>query len=243
MLRRPCLSRPPSILNLRRLAYTSSYRPLRHPSTALAASLDAQGLSFNLAKNAKDANASKPKPIKVTDPQTKREITVDLNTVQPFTPEFALLPLEHRTLVERRHLSETLKKRLASVYDDGPRNKEEKTEIKPDSKIVDQYLSKFIRNRRAKIDEIPSEEKIQQLIDIARRKAIKKEKRRLNAIKGVTTVEDTLSFEEQWRRRQAYGRILSYRADFRRHDPQINDIRVHSSIQSETRSQESRQAT
>src|SRR5271154_2483226 len=111
MLRRSTLSRHPNRLNHRRYASTTNYpfSPLRDHKTALSSSIKFEG--FDVPKRIKKS----PK-IEVIDPSTKKPVSIDLNKVKPFTPQFALLPLQYRTEVERRHLLETLRRRQETAY-------------------------------------------------------------------------------------------------------------------------------
>ena len=192
MLRRQFLSQqPPCILILRRQA--SVHSKSRNPSIALSSSLKAHGLTPPSQWDAKTNGNT----IQVIDPQTKKEITIDLDTVQPFTPEFALLPLQYRTIVEQRHLFNILRERQ-STSNEFPVTAEEKEQLEPDPDLVKKYVAQAIENRRRKTDVPPSESRIKQYIEKAKAKALKNEKK-------PTSSDSTLSFEEQWRRREDYG--------------------------------------
>ena len=211
MLRRPCVSRSPGILNLRRLA--STYPP-RSPLKSLTASLNAQSLANTDAKKSKEIKKSgKQNEIYVLHPQSRKRIAIDITRVQPFSAEFALLPPEFRTLVEGRHVRNIIRQRLANEYkEEGAREQEERKPVEADPNVVKEYIAKFIRNRRVKTDEPPSPQKIAQLTQLAKRLAYQKEKSRLRVVSKRKRVrEQKLTFEQQWFRRQAYGTTpLSY---------------------------------
>lgn len=197
-MRRPIPSRPPSIFNPHRLASTFGSPPrdpLRNPSTSLSALLQTQGLQYK--------GSESPKTINVIDPTTRQNVTIDLKKVKPFTQEFALLPLQYRTEIEKKYLFETLKQRQQTSYqvlsgdeDDG--------KVKVDPKVVERLVMGYVRNRRYKTDEPPSKAKIQLYIDMATKRAKKME----NKKRQQRSVAPTLSFEEQWFRRDAYGMIF-----------------------------------
>lgn len=204
MLRRPFQSRPPCILRVGRLASTYSRNPNSRQNAvrALANSLVLHGLTGG-TKSSKDG--LEQRTIQVIDPQTKQEVTIDLQTVQPFTPEFALLPLQYRTLVERRNLLETLRIRQKTVYDAEEVEPAGKDEMEPDNELVKKYVSEFIKRRRYTSDKSPSDRKISRYIEAAKQKALKEQRNRTSSRMVEDTPDDTLSFEEQWRRRQIYG--------------------------------------
>jgi hypothetical protein len=207
MLRRPFQSRPPCILSLGRLASTYSRTPTSRQNAvrALANSLVIHGLTGG-------ANSSTPplkqRTIQVIDPQTKQEVAIDLHKVTPFTPEFALLPLQYRTAVEHRHLLETLRNRQKTAYD-VPSAEDDAEEVRePDSELVKKYISGFLKRRRYTTDKPPSDKKISRYIEVAKRKAKEEEKRKRTSARTVQEISNNdLSFEEQWRRRQIYGTI------------------------------------
>jgi hypothetical protein len=145
-----------------------------------------------------------PRKVKVIDPATKKPVIVDLNTVEPFTAQYGLLPLPFRTIVERRHLFETLRERQNTAYDVDSTAEDEERIIEPDPEVIKKYVSQFIRNRQMKMEEPPDENKMKQYIELATKKAIEKEKRRLSLL-AQRPPDPALSFEEQWHRRQLYG--------------------------------------
>jgi hypothetical protein len=207
MLRRQCLRRTPYILNLRRLASRLPLRRSRDPFTALEAALN--------DNSAESTNEEKPqappplrKPVKLIDPVTRKEITIDLSTVEVFSEDFAKLPLQYRSVVERGHLRQILRKRLSNEYRLASESAAEHIQPKPSRDDIKGYMIRFMRNRRTKTDEPPSEQKIQQLLKLAKQKALKKAVRREHTRRTRKIVEPVLSFEEQWRRRQEYGTLL-----------------------------------
>lgn len=198
MLRRSPLRQPLCVLRIRRLASTASFPSLsRNPSTALATSLKTNGLQNPNSQN-------NPETIQVINPETKETLTVNLRTVKPFTPEFALLPLQFRTQVERRHLLETLRERQQTAFnvmeDDG-----EKSSIEPNPEEVKKYIDQYLRSRRQKTGIPPDEKQAALYYQLARKKAIKKGIKRLQEASTAGRNDPPLSFEEQWRRRQEYG--------------------------------------
>jgi hypothetical protein len=209
MLRRPFLPRrPPCISNLRRLATLYPYpqaSPRQHPSTALSISIAENGLRPPGEKEARSPDDKRPpQRVKVIDPATNEPVTIDLNTVEPFTARYGLLPLPFRIIVERRHLFKTLRERQNTAYDVDSPEEDETRVIKPDPEVIKKYVLQFIRNRQMKMEEPPSKEKIQYFIRVATKKALSKEKNRLS-LQAERPLDPALSFEEQWHRRQSYG--------------------------------------
>jgi len=208
MLRRPLQSRRPCVVRLGRLASTYSRNP--HPRQdavrALANSLVKHGLTGGEIK-ASSKESSQQTILQFIDPQTKQNVTIDLLTVKPFTPEFALLPLQYRTFVERRHLLETIRDRQKTASDMDSTEGDGGGTREPDSERVKKYLSEFIKNRRYTTDKPPSDRKISQYIEIAKQKALQEERKLASNRTIQVSSEDGLSFEEQWRRREVYGTI------------------------------------
>jgi hypothetical protein len=220
MLRRPLQSRRPCILRLCRLASTQIHLPnpkknpvpKKDPNAranavrALANSLVIHRLTGGAIKPS-SKKSSLETTIHVTDPETKQRVTLDLRTVKPFTPEFALLPLQYRTLVERWDLLETIRSRQKTAYEMDSIEEDDDGAREPDRERVKKYLSEFLKNRRYTTDKPPSDRKISQYIELAKEKALREERKLAsNRIIQVSS-EDGLSFEEQWRRRQTYGTI------------------------------------
>ena len=196
MRRLPILSQPPSILNLRRLA-SSFGSPTRDPSTSLSAVLQSEGLQAR--------NGNTPKTINVIDPTTRQQVTIDLRKVKPFTQEFALLPLQYRTQIERKHLFDTLRSRQ-QTSNQVLSGDEEDGKVKADPAVVKKLVMGYVRNRRYKTDDTPSKERVQMYIDMATKRALKMErKKRLQRSSA-----PTLSFEEQWFRRDTYGITIQF---------------------------------
>src|SRR5579862_526027 len=202
MLRRPLCSRPFHIHKLRRLASTFSQSPSpTNPGAALPSNLPASGQKAN-------SSTKKGNVVQVIDPETKKEVTVNLETVEPFTHEFGLLPLRYRTYVEQRHLFKTLRERQNTVYDLEIKETEKKEEIEPDSGLVERYITEFIQNRKRKTDEPPSNEKIKRYIELAKEKAMRKERKKLTGA-SKKREDQALSFKDQWERRQIFGSSMS----------------------------------
>lgn len=209
MLRRPFLPRrPPCIPHLRRLGTSFPYPDVtarHHPSTALSISIAEHGLRPSHENDAVSSNGTKAsRRVRVIDPKTGKEVSIDLNNLEPFTHLYGLLPLRYRTFVERRHLFETLRKRQNTEYEVKTTEEDEETVIVPDPALVKKYVQQFIRNRRMKMDEPPDEKKIKQYIELAKTKAIEKKKKQLSD-RNRQPAEPALSFEEQWHRRELYG--------------------------------------
>jgi len=201
MLRQPFLSQRPCILHLRRLAstFSQSTSPI-NPAGALSSVLSAGDKNAGTSGTLPQA-----KTVRVIDPETKEEITVNLDTVEPFTHEFGLLPSRFRTQVEQRHLFKTLRERQNTAYEVEVKEGDAKEPIEPDSELVEKYITEFIQNRKQHTDEPPSDEKIYHYIESAKRKAIKEEKKRLMTATAAKSSDQSLSFQEQWHRRQEYG--------------------------------------
>jgi len=242
MLRRPFQSRPPCIRGVGRQA-SSHARNQKFRVTAvqaLAHSLVVHGLTGG-AKSAQ--NLLDRKTIQIIDPRTRQEVTIDLQTVQPFTPEFALLPLRYRTAVERRHLLATLRERQKTAYEVESPEENDNDKLKPDDELVKKYISEFLKRRRATTDTPPSDSKINQYIEAAKEKALKEGRERISTRKAQDPSEDEISFEEQWNRRQTYGMTSSHLTNGRRKYYQAFDTSVNSSLQPYPGFEESCQAT
>jgi len=230
MLRRPLLSRPPSILNLHRLASTYT-RPSRNPSTALSQALQSRGLvdPFKIIPVKKERwqleeewrlkaereargepEPEKPDPFTITviDPTTKEKIEVDLTKVKPFTPTYALLPLQYRTDVELRHIFDLLRERQRVEHQIKSTKDDKREKLVPDLEVVMKYITRFLENRRRKTDRPPNDYRINKYIKLATKKA-RAEMSVKNRKRGGYT---NLTFEEQWHRRQDYGTIFLCRA-------------------------------
>lgn len=262
MLRWPLLSRPPYILSLRRLA--STYTPAsRNPSTALSQALLSRGLvdPFKIvpvkkerwqleeewrlkaereARGEPEPEVPDPFTITVIDPTTKEEIEIDVTKVKPFSPTYALLPIQYRTDVELRHIFDLLRDRQRIEHEIKLTKDDKREKPAPNPKVVMKYVTQFLERRRRKTDKPPNDYRINKYIKLATKKA-RAEMSVKNTRRGVHL---NLTFEEQWHRRQDYGtiirckRLISSRGRFEADEPG-----VHGSIQSQSRSEESRQTT
>src|SRR5579871_4416320 len=120
MLRLRRLSQPQCPFNLSRNASSlASSNPFRNPSTAFSASLRERGLSLSREAKTKTNpdGTAKSNLHEFIHPDTKQAVTVDLDQIEPFTPEFALLPLKYRTEVEHKYLLKVLRERQKSTYE------------------------------------------------------------------------------------------------------------------------------
>jgi hypothetical protein len=129
---------------------------------------------------------------------------VDLDTVEPFTDEYRLLPLRFRTYVDQQHLSRQVRIRQNTYYRDVVKEVDPTEDLEPDETLVEEYVTEFMRNRKLKGDGPPSVERFEQYVELAKKKAIKKEKARLSG-RLRKRDDNNLTFEEQWRRRDQYG--------------------------------------
>lgn len=226
MLRRPLLSRPPCILNLHRLASTYT-PPSRSPSTALSQALQSRGLvdPFKIipvkkerwqleeewklkaereARGEPEPEVPDPFTIKVIDPATQEEIEIDLRKVEPFTPTYALLPLQYRTDVEIRHIFDLLRDRQRVEHEIKLTKDDKREKLVPDPGAVMKYVIQILERRRRKTDKPPNDDRINKYIKLATKKA-----RSEMSVKNRRRVgHPNLTFEEQWYRRQDYGTII-----------------------------------
>lgn len=205
MLRRPLLSGPLRTYALRRLASTTS----QSSSSSSLFNSSPPLPSNNASSQPKNTNASARKNtiVEVIDPATQQTLTLDLDKVEPFSDEFRLLLQRHRNYVEQKHLYKTLRERQDTAHT-AELKKSDLTEMfEPDEELVQFYVTELLRNRKLKTEEPPSEEELRKLIKMARQKAIKAERKRVSSA-SQKMEDNTLSFEEQWRRRQAYGILL-----------------------------------
>jgi len=206
MRRQPIVRCAPCILSLRR-SVSNLHR--YSPSANLAASFAARIVGAKQAQNA----ASSPhalanqKTVEVYDPSSGEEVTVNLNTVEPFSPTFALLPMHYRIEVERRHLLKTLRERQSAAYE-VVQVEEDDGSVQPDPVLVKQYVNRFLRNRRAKTDVAPHPTQIAKYLQMAKDRAIEVEKKRTKHDQAEAPTAPELSFEAQWKRRERYGTYL-----------------------------------
>jgi hypothetical protein len=184
MLRRPVHPRPPSsfLLAVRALATVSPSLP-------------------SPANNGPESTI-----ITVMNLRTRQPVTLDLDKIKPFTPEFAMLPARYRPYVERKHLRDTIIQRQKQEMEIVSKEDKREEQVLPNQKLVDKYLNELLRRRKAVTDKPPSAKVIEQYLVLATRKAVKQQKRKLTE-KSQSSPSQSLSFEQQWHRRQRYGRM------------------------------------
>jgi hypothetical protein len=200
MQRRTFLCCRPCLLNLRRHASRLQSRP----TAALASAL----LSHNLQQESntkKKKNRATPKTIDVVNPTTAETFTLNLNRIKPFTEEFALLPLNQRQYVERRHLLSTLRSRTKQEYN-VPIDKDDKL-YRPEESLVDKFIKEEFEIRGLKEDDPITFSQQRSIEEIATERAKEVEEEELKRRK-LAALAHPLTFEEQWRRRDSYGIYL-----------------------------------
>lgn len=230
MLQRRVLQRPQCILCLRRYAsFYTGFGP--NPATSL---LTTNSESTTSSTPSKKGEAEDDPEIVVLNRRTGKRASVKMSKVKPFEGDYGILPLAQRLEVERRELLKTLRERQEGdvwkkVQQDleNAKKKDELKKLDVTEDRIDMRVRRMLMKRRAVTSVMPSEAKVRQYIRYAR----ELEKRRLlrlrtreneqqqkpqqkNQQKGQQKDEDkkeetpntqTLSFKEQWERRQLYG--------------------------------------
>jgi len=234
MLQRRVLQRPQCILCLRRYAsFYTGFGP--NPATSL---LTTNGNSESTSSTpSKKGEAEDDPEIVVLNRRTGKRASVKMSKVKPFEGDYGILPLAQRLQVEGRELLKTLRERQEGdvwkkVQQDleNAKKKDELKKLDVTEDRIDMRVRRMLMKRRAVTSVMPSEAKVRQYIRYAR----ELEKRRLLRLrtreneqkqkpqqkdqqKGQQKEEDktedtpstqTLSFKEQWERRQLYGIIF-----------------------------------
>lgn len=196
-------------INLSRKASSLvSSNPHRNPSTAFSIYLRERGLSLSKeAKTKKNPDGTdKSNLYEFVHPDNKRTVILDLDQVEPFTPEFALLPLKFRIRVEHKYLFKVLQERQKSTYEGllpPERGDDDSSRKEPDTELVKKCLDEYIRKRRHKTDVPPSQPTLNRYLNLARAKVLKDERKLEQDIK-VVSAQPKLSWGEQWHRRGEY---------------------------------------
>ena len=196
MQRRTFLCCRPCLLNLRRHASRLQSRP----TAALASALVSHNLQQESNRSKKKSKTAKT--IDVVNPTTAETFSLNLNRVKPFTEEYALLPLQHRQYVERRHLLSTLRSRTKQEYD-VPIDKDDPL-YKPEDALVQKFIKEEYELRGLKQDDPITFSQQRSIEEIASERAQEVEEAELKQRK-LAALAHPLSFEEQWRRRDSYG--------------------------------------
>ena len=212
LLRRRVLFRTQCIVCLRRYASTFA-RP--NPASSLLTSNPESSSN-------RSEEGNEDQEILVMERSTGKRYSVNINKIQSFEGDYSLLPLQKRLEVEQRNLFKTLRERqsmdiLKKVQKDVASAKEEKDirRIEPKQEDIDKRVRRMLRKRLALTRMTPSEEKVKRYIQHATRLEMKRlreqqQKQQAEEAKAKKKEEEdvdsqTLSFKEQWDRRQVYG--------------------------------------
>src|SRR5437667_4094 len=120
-----------------------------------------------------------------------------------FIPEFGLLPLQYRIEVEQRYLYEVLRNRQKAQSANVGVKMAKVQKLQPPIDAILKHVDQLLQLRRHKTDVPPSEYRMNQYIIAATKKTRTEMSRKIR--ERETSENTTLSFEEQWYRRQDYG--------------------------------------
>ena len=206
MRRRPCLYGPPCI-NASRRSIARITRDSLAVYGGIMAERDARSRANMRSQNNPPALQSRTSLDVYDLYNNNKQVTIDLENVEPFSKSFALLPRSYRIEVERRRLVKTLRERQSAAYD-VVRAEQDDGSIQPDPQVVEEYLDKFLKDRRTKTDIAPSAARTEVYLRLAKEKALEIEQRRVRFGQAEAHAASELSFEAQWRRRETYGNFL-----------------------------------